>query len=95
MKCPFKLPIKYEMKITTTEYVVIDAERKVIAKCNYEDDALFLQNAVNCHEKLVDALRVSPNNFPAKIGMCECKSCKNWRKVKSEALAEAEEKENG
>ncbi|GAG70062.1 unnamed protein product, partial [marine sediment metagenome] len=63
MKCPFKTPAKYEMKITTTEYIVIDAEKKVIAKCSYEDDALFIQNIINGHKKLVEA---------CKEGLAEC-----------------------
>lgn len=54
MECPFKLPAKYEMKITNTEYIVVDAERKVIAKCNYEDDALYIQQVLNIHSNLVD-----------------------------------------
>lgn len=67
MKPPFKTPAKYEMKITNTDYVVIDAERKVIAKCNYEDDALFIQQIINSHKKLVGLLRDSTNIFTGLI----------------------------
>lgn len=56
MDCPFKTPAKYELKITSTEYIVVDAERKVIAKCSYENDALFIQKAINSHEKLKDII---------------------------------------
>ena len=57
MECPFKTPAKYEMKITNTEYVIVDAERKVIARCGYEDDALFIQNAINSHEKFKEKIQ--------------------------------------
>lgn len=78
MECPFKTPAKYEMKITNTEYIVVDAERKVIAKCNYEDDALFIQNVINCHEKyklvadnltLITGLLEHPGSFVTSIDL--------------------------
>lgn len=52
------------MKITSTEYIVVDAEQKVIAKCNDEDDALYIQQTINNHEKLKNVkreLRASDN----------------------------------
>ena len=67
MECPFKTPAKYEMKITNTEYIIVDAERKVIAKCNYEDDALFIQEVINSHEKLVEALQKIVDDHPAGL----------------------------
>lgn len=73
MECPFKIPAKYEMKITTTEYVVIDAERKVIAKCNYKDDALYIQQVINSHEKL-ESLKKASIKF-------QCDHCHDWLTV--------------
>jgi hypothetical protein len=63
MKCPFKTLAKYEMKITNTEYVVVDAERKVIAKCNYEDDALYIQEVINSHAKIQNEIQVIINRL--------------------------------
>ena len=53
-ECPFNLPAECEKGAPKIRYFVLSADRKLIATCEYEDDALFIQNAVNCHEKLMD-----------------------------------------
>lgn len=50
-----------------------------------------IEQQQKCIRELYHAIKVSPNNFPTKAGTCDCKSCVNWHKIKSEAIAKAEE----
>ena len=66
MECPFELPV--EKRIRTNGFCKIkDAKKRSIAYGLTEDEADYIVQAINSHEKLVKALQYLVADHPAGL----------------------------
>jgi hypothetical protein len=66
--------------------------------CNMGDyknvlaDGLFIVRACNCHDELLEALKITENNIETIAAAHKCETYDPWLKVVQNALAHAQEK---
>lgn len=58
MECPFKIPVKTEKKRPLYNPFIVDKNGDEICMCQNIDEADYIVQAINSHEKLKTALEV-------------------------------------
>ena len=68
MKCPFELPVRAKYSEISDAYIVVDPHDKIVAyHCN-DESSVYIVQAINSHEKLVEAIRKGMQQIELSCG---------------------------